>query len=62
MGDRISRILAAFQGLGPQRGLALLVVLRVLMLLALVAASFMDTTRLEINLTRNLIENVEALA
>jgi hypothetical protein len=32
------------------------------MLLALIAASFMATTRLEINLTRNLIENAEAEA
>ena len=47
---------------GPQRGLALVTVLWVLMLLTLIAASFMATTRLEINLTRNLIENAEAEA
>ncbi len=32
------------------------------MLLALIAASFMRTTRLEINLTRNLIESAKAEA
>ena len=45
-----------------QRGLALVTVLWVLMLLALIAASFTRTTRLEINLTRNLIENAKAEA
>ena len=44
------------------RGLALVTVFWVLMLLALVAASFMRTTGLEINLIRNLIENAKALA
>ncbi len=44
------------------RGLALVTVLWVLMLLALIAASFTRTTRTEINLTRNLIENAEAEA
>jgi len=34
----------------------------VLMLLALIAASFMRTTRTEINITRNLIESAEAEA
>lgn len=37
-------------------------VLWVLMLLALIAASFIRTTRTEVNLTRNLIENAEAEA
>lgn len=47
-----------------QRGLALVVVLWVLVLLALIAASFTYTTRTEVNLTRNLIEaaRAEALA
>ncbi len=47
-----------------QRGLALVTVLWVLVLLALIAASFTHTTRTEINLTRNLIEaaRAEALA
>ncbi|MCH9013875.1 MAG: general secretion pathway protein GspK, partial [Proteobacteria bacterium] len=44
------------------RGLALVTVLWVLMLLALIAASFTRTTRTEVNLTRNLIENAEAEA
>ncbi len=44
------------------RGLALVTVLWVLMLLALIAASFIRTTRTEVNLTRNLIENAEAEA
>ncbi len=42
------------------RGLALVTVLWVLMLLSLIAASFMRTTRTEINLTRNLIESAKA--
>ncbi len=42
------------------RGLALVTVLWVLMLLALIAASFTRTTRTEINLTRNLIESAKA--
>ncbi len=37
-------------------------VLWVLMLLALIAASFMRTTRTEINLTRNMIESAKAEA
>jgi general secretion pathway protein K len=47
-----------------QRGLALVTVLWVLVLLALIAASFTHTTRTEVNLTRNLIEaaRAEALA
>ncbi len=45
-----------------QRGLALVTVLWVPMLLALIAASFTRTTRTEINLTRNLIDNAKALA
>ncbi len=53
---------AARQRRAPQRGLALVTVLWVLMLLSLVAASFMATTRTEINLTRNLIENAKAEA
>ncbi len=53
---------AARQRGAPQRGLALVTVLWVLMLLSLVAASFMATTRLEVNLTRNLIENAKAEA
>ena len=53
---------AARQHRAPQRGLALVAVLWVLMLLSLVAASFMRTTRTEINLTRNLIESAKAEA
>jgi general secretion pathway protein K len=44
------------------RGLALVVVLWVLVLLSLIAASFTRTTRTEVNLTRNLIDNAEAEA
>ncbi len=44
------------------RGLALVTVLWVLVLLALIAASFTATTRTEVNLTRNLIENAKAEA
>ncbi len=44
------------------RGLALVVVLWVLVLLSLVAASFTRTTRTEVNLARNLIDNAEAEA
>ncbi len=45
-----------------QRGLALVAVLWVLVLLSLMATSFTRTTRTEINLTRNLIDNAKALA
>jgi len=44
------------------RGLALVTVLWVLVLLALIAASFTATTRTEINLTRNEVENAQAEA
>ena len=44
------------------RGLALVTVLWVLVLLALIAASFTMTARTEINLSRNLIENTKAEA
>ncbi len=44
------------------RGLALVTVLWVLVLLALIAASFTATTRTEVNLTRNLVENAQAEA
>jgi hypothetical protein len=47
---------------GGQGGLALVVVLWVLVLLALMAASFTRTTRTEVNITRNLIDNAEAEA
>ncbi len=57
-----SQFLARARGLGSRRGLALVTVLWVLMLLALIAASFTRTTRTEVNLTRNLIENAEAEA
>ncbi len=62
MRDWFSNISPHHRGPGAQRGLALVTVLWVLMLLSLVAASFMATTRLEINLTRNLIENAKAEA
>ncbi len=45
-----------------RRGIALLSVLWVLTLLALMAANFTRTTRTEINLARNLLENAEAEA
>ncbi len=45
-----------------QRGLALVVVLWVLVLLSLIAASFTLTTRTEVNVTRNLIDNAKAEA
>jgi general secretion pathway protein K len=44
------------------RGLALVTVLWVLVLLSLMAASFTATTRTEVNLTRNLVENAQAEA
>ena len=44
------------------RGLALVTVLWVLVLLALIAASFTLTTRTEVNITRNLIDNAQAEA
>ncbi len=53
---------AVRQRIASQRGLALVTVLWVLMLLSLIAASFMRTTRTEINMTRNLIENAKAEA
>ena len=48
--------------LRSQRGLALVTVLWVLVLLSLMAASFTRTTRTEINVTRNLIDNARAEA
>ncbi len=48
--------------LGARRGIALIAVLWALVLLALVAASFTRTTRTEINLTRNLVDNMQAEA
>ena len=53
---------AVFRRRTPQRGLALVTVLWVLMLLSLIAASFTRTVRTEINLTRNLIESAKAVA
>jgi general secretion pathway protein K len=50
------------RGARGQRGLALVVVLWVLVLLSLIAASFTYTTRTEVNLTRNLIEAAKAEA
>jgi general secretion pathway protein K len=50
------------RGARPQRGLALVVVLWVLVLLALIAASFTYTTRTEVKLTRNIIDNAKAEA
>ena len=47
---------------GRHRGIALVMVLWVLMLLALVAASFSHTTRTEVNLARNLVESSKAEA
>ncbi len=49
-------------GPGAQRGLALVVVLWVLVLLSLIAASFTRTTRTEVNLASNLIDNAKAEA
>lgn len=45
-----------------QRGIALLMVLWVLILLGLIAASFLRETRLGINLARNITENAKAEA
>lgn len=42
------------------RGMALVVVLWILVLLSLMAASFTKSTRTEINITRNLIDNAKA--
>ncbi len=59
---RLKTRAARYGGPGGRCGLALVTVLWVLMLLSLVAASLMATTRLEINLIRNLIENAKAEA
>ncbi len=59
---RLKTRAARYGGPGGRRGLALVAVLWVVMLLALVAASFMATTRTEIDLTRNLIEGAKAEA
>ncbi len=48
--------------MASQRGLALVTGLWVQMLFALIAAGFTRTTRTEINLTRNLIDNAKAEA
>ncbi len=48
----LSDLRARHRGPAGRRGLALVTVLWVLMLLALIAASFTRTTRTEINLTR----------
>ena len=53
---------AVRQRRAPQRGIALLVVLWVLVLLSLMAASLTRTSRTEINLARNLIETAQAEA
>ncbi len=62
MARRLSDLRARHRGPAGRRGLALVTVLWLLMLLALIAASFMRTTRTEINLTRNLIESAKAEA
>ncbi len=49
-------------GSGGRRGLALVVVLWVLVLLSLIAASFTRATRTEVNVTRNLVDNAKAEA
>ena len=48
--------------LGTERGIALISVLWVLTLLAVITASFATTSRTEVNLARNLIENGQAEA
>ena len=50
------------KSLMTKRGIALITVLWVSVLLSLVAASFTRTSRTEINLTRNLVENARAEA
>ncbi len=62
MQNKVSCIDRVYYRTRGRRGLALVVVLWVLVLLGLVAASFMRTTRTEVNLTRNLIDNAEAEA
>ncbi len=47
---------------GRNRGVALIMVLWVLTLLALIAASFSSTTRTEVNLARNIVESTKAEA
>ncbi len=47
---------------GRNRGIALIMVLWVLTLLALIAASFSSTTRTEVNLARNIVESAKAEA
>lgn len=47
---------------GQRRGIALITVLWVLVLMALIAASFATTTRTEVNLARNLVEGAKAEA
>lgn len=59
----MSRPLANFLSrVRDHRGIALISVLWVLTLLSLIAASFMRTTRTEINLAYNLVENAKAEA
>ena len=48
------------QGRGRQRGFALLLVLWTILLLALLAAATIDSSRTDINLTRNLVEAIRA--
>ncbi len=62
MRNRIRSITARCRGRDGQRGLALVVVLWVLVLLSLIAASFSRTTRTEINVARNLVDNAKAEA
>ena len=50
--SRLTKFPVRYAGRGAQRGLALVTVLWVLMLLALMAAGFTRTMRLEVNLAR----------
>jgi len=59
---RLSDLRARDRGPAGRRGLALVTVLWVLMLLALIAASFTRTTPAGINLARNPIESAKAEA
>ncbi len=59
--SRLTKFQARYHGSAGQCGLALVVVLWVLVLLSLIAASFTRATRTEVNVTRNLVDNAKAI-
>jgi general secretion pathway protein K len=60
MKQHLKTMCATGQSETPRRGVVLVVVLWVLALLALIAASFASNTRTEVNLARNLVEGSKA--